>query len=89
MNRSRPPTASDLSYSAERDLEKVEAPADPTAFYELSLAEQWGDGAPVLPTHVMFGAQIMPIFSARVACQRDRGEETSVFSFMLPNLPDE
>src|SRR4029077_17777005 len=29
--------------------ERVEVPADPTAFYELSLAEQWGDGAPLLP----------------------------------------
>jgi len=28
---------------------RVEVPADPTALYELSLAEQWGDGAPVLP----------------------------------------
>jgi hypothetical protein len=28
---------------------RVEVPSDPTAFYELSLAEQWGDGAPVLP----------------------------------------
>jgi hypothetical protein len=28
---------------------RVEVPADATAFYELSLAEQWGDGAPVLP----------------------------------------
>ena len=25
-----------------------QVPGDPTAFYELSLAEQWGDGAPVL-----------------------------------------
>lgn len=29
--------------------ERTEVPADPTAFYELSLAEQWGDGAPLLP----------------------------------------
>ena len=28
---------------------QVEVPADPTAFYELSLAERWGDGAPLLP----------------------------------------
>jgi hypothetical protein len=28
---------------------QVEVPADPTAFYELSLAEGWGDGAPLLP----------------------------------------
>jgi hypothetical protein len=29
--------------------EQVEVPADPRAFYELSLAEGWGDGAPLLP----------------------------------------
>jgi hypothetical protein len=29
--------------------ERVQVPADPTAFYELSMAEQWGDGAPLLP----------------------------------------
>ncbi len=29
--------------------ERAEVPADPTAFYELSIAERWGDGAPVLP----------------------------------------
>ncbi len=29
--------------------ERVEVPADPTAFYELAMAEHWGDGAPVLP----------------------------------------
>lgn len=28
---------------------RTEVPADPTAFYELSLAERWGDGAPLLP----------------------------------------
>ena len=28
--------------------ERVEVPADAEAFYELSLAEGWGDGAPVL-----------------------------------------
>ena len=28
---------------------RAEVPADPAAFYELSLAERWGDGAPVLP----------------------------------------
>ena len=28
---------------------QVEVPADPYAFYELSLAERWGDGAPLLP----------------------------------------
>lgn len=28
---------------------QVEVPADPRALYELSLIEQWGDGAPVLP----------------------------------------
>ncbi|MGZ6974944.1 MAG: hypothetical protein ACXVKQ_13465 [Acidimicrobiia bacterium] len=27
----------------------MEVPADPAAFYERSIAEQWGDGAPVLP----------------------------------------
>ena len=30
-----------------------------------------------------------PIFRARVARQRDRGEKPSMFSFMLPNLPDQ
>jgi hypothetical protein len=30
-----------------------------------------------------------PIFGARVACQRDRGEKTSSFSFVLPNLADQ
>jgi hypothetical protein len=29
--------------------QQVEVPADPRALYELSLIEQWGDGAPVLP----------------------------------------
>ncbi len=29
--------------------EQVEVPADARALYELSLVEQWGDGAPVLP----------------------------------------
>jgi hypothetical protein len=29
--------------------ERLEVPADPAAFYDLSLAEHWGDGAPVLP----------------------------------------
>ncbi|MGZ8751859.1 MAG: hypothetical protein ACXW1S_02665 [Acidimicrobiia bacterium] len=29
--------------------EQVEVPADPTAFYELSLTEGWGDGVPLLP----------------------------------------
>jgi hypothetical protein len=29
--------------------ERAEVPADPSAFYELSLAQGWGDGAPVLP----------------------------------------
>jgi hypothetical protein len=29
--------------------ERVEVPADPLGFYERSLAEGWGDGAPVLP----------------------------------------
>jgi hypothetical protein len=29
--------------------EQVEVPADPVSFYELSLAERWGDGAPLLP----------------------------------------
>jgi hypothetical protein len=29
--------------------EQVEVPADPQALYELSVAEQWGDGVPVLP----------------------------------------
>ena len=29
--------------------EQVEVPADPRALYERSLAERWGDGAPVLP----------------------------------------
>jgi hypothetical protein len=28
---------------------QVEVPADPDAFYELSLAEGWGDGVPLLP----------------------------------------
>jgi hypothetical protein len=28
---------------------RVEVPADPAAFYDLSLEQQWGDGAPVLP----------------------------------------
>jgi hypothetical protein len=30
-------------------LTRVEVPADPAGFYERSLAEGWGDGAPVLP----------------------------------------
>lgn len=30
-----------------------------------------------------------PIFGARVARQRDRGEKTSVFSFILPTLSDQ
>jgi hypothetical protein len=30
-----------------------------------------------------------PIYGARVARQRDRGEKTSVFSFILPNLSDQ
>lgn len=30
-----------------------------------------------------------PIFGARGARQRDRGEKTSVFSFILPNLLDQ
>ncbi len=30
-----------------------------------------------------------PIFGARVAGERDRGEKTSVFGFMLPNVSDE
>jgi hypothetical protein len=29
--------------------EQVEVPADPGAFYELSLAQGWGDGVPLLP----------------------------------------
>jgi hypothetical protein len=29
--------------------EQVEVDADPVVFYELSLAERWGDGAPLLP----------------------------------------
>jgi hypothetical protein len=29
--------------------EKIEVPADPTALFELSLAEGWGDGVPILP----------------------------------------
>jgi hypothetical protein len=29
--------------------EQIEVPADPRAFYELSLSEGWGDGAPLLP----------------------------------------
>ena len=29
-----------------------------------------------------------PIFGARVARQRDRGEKAFVFSFILPNLSD-
>jgi hypothetical protein len=29
--------------------EQLEVSADPVAFYELSLAEQWGDGVPLLP----------------------------------------
>ena len=29
--------------------ERLQVPADPTAFYELSMAERWGDGAPLLP----------------------------------------
>src|SRR6478672_9791852 len=29
--------------------ERVEIPADPRAQYELSLAEHWGDGVPLLP----------------------------------------
>jgi hypothetical protein len=29
--------------------DRVEVPADPAAFYERSLVEQWGDGAPLLP----------------------------------------
>jgi hypothetical protein len=29
--------------------ERLEVPADPTAFYELSLTQRWGDGAPLLP----------------------------------------
>ena len=28
---------------------KTQVPADPTAFYELSMVEKWGDGAPLLP----------------------------------------
>jgi len=47
MNRARPPGSSGSGRSAVGDL-LIEVPADPTAFYELSLAEQWGDGAPVL-----------------------------------------
>ena len=31
----------------------------------------------------------IPIFGARIARQRDRGEKPSVFSFMLPNLSDQ
>ena len=27
----------------------VEIPADPVALYELSMAEGWGDGVPLLP----------------------------------------
>jgi hypothetical protein len=30
-----------------------------------------------------------PIVGARVARQRDRGEKTSVFGFILPNLSDQ
>jgi len=30
-----------------------------------------------------------PIFGARVARERDRGEKTSVFSFIQPNLSDQ
>jgi hypothetical protein len=29
--------------------ERIEVPADPAEFYERSIAERWGDGAPVLP----------------------------------------
>jgi hypothetical protein len=29
--------------------DRLEVPADPAAFYELSLTEGWGDGAPLLP----------------------------------------
>jgi hypothetical protein len=29
--------------------ERIEVPADPAGFYERSLAERWGDGAPLLP----------------------------------------
>src|SRR3954467_228664 len=29
--------------------DRVEVPADPAGFYDRSIAEQWGDGAPLLP----------------------------------------
>jgi hypothetical protein len=29
--------------------ERIEVPADPAGFYERSIAERWGDGAPLLP----------------------------------------
>jgi len=46
---------------------RVEVPSDPMAFYELSLAERWGDGAPVLPP-------TDAAIEALVACAADPSE---------------
>ena len=54
----------------------IDMPTLPVAAGVVTIAEgKVTDGAPVLPTHVMFGAQIVPIFTARgcVACHSANG----------------
>ena len=55
--------------------EQVEVGADPRALYELSLAEQWGDGAPLLPPtddaiDALLAATPYPADHVRRACCR-------------------
>lgn len=54
----------------------IDMPALPVAAGVVTVADgKVSDGAPVLPSHVLFGAQIVPIFSARgcVACHSANG----------------
>jgi hypothetical protein len=54
----------------------IDMPTLPVAAGVVTIAEgKVSDGAPVLPSHVMFGAQIVPIFTARgcVACHSANG----------------
>src|SRR6185503_6080860 len=46
---------------------QVEVPADAESFYELSLAEGWGDGAPLLPP-------TDDAIEALLACTPDRAD---------------
>ena len=71
--------------------ERVEVPADPRAQYELSIAEHWGDGVPLLPAtddaiEALLAASPYPPITSCASCRRATESRPSSSSRSTPAM---